>query len=152
MKTLILAAISILASVQLSSADLFGAFVGTWTQEGATPGSKVTTVYKRYQTRGLFSTTTVIIPGKDKQIGVTRYYDNGRVKGDLRRNGVVQSKLAGTWLISGRSLKTKLTVTAPMVPVFSGNIRSTLVGNSNINTVSISDNGARSMSTMIRKN
>lgn len=39
-----------------------------------------------------------------------------------------------------------------MEPVFSGNIRSTLVGNYKINTVSISDNGARSMSTMIRKN
>ena len=152
MKTLAIAAISIFASIQLCSADLFGRFVGTWTQEGVVPGSKITTVYKRFERKGLISTTTVIIPGEDKQIGVTRYYDNGKIKGDLKRNRAVQSKLSGTWSVSGNSLKAKMKVSAPMVPIFTGTIKTTLVSNSRIYTVSISENGARSSSILIRKN
>ena len=150
MKTLAIAAISIFASIQLCSADLFERFVGDWTQEGAVPGSKITTVYKRFERKGLISTTTIIIPGKDKGIGVTRYYDNGKIKGDLRRNGAVQSKLSGTWSVSGNSLKAKMKVSAPMVPIFTGTIKTTLVSANKINTVSISKNGARSSSIMIR--
>ncbi len=151
MKSLTLAAISILASVQLCRADLFGGFVGTWTQEGVVPSSKITTVYKRFERKGLISTTTVIIPGKDKEIGVTRYYDDGKIKGDLKRNGAVQSKLSGTWSVSGNSLKAKMKVSAPMVPIFTGTIKTTLVSANKISTLSISENGARSSSTMIRK-
>ena len=114
------------------------------------PGSKITTVYKRFEKKGLSSTTTIIIPGKDKGIGVTRYYDNGKIKGDLRRNGAVQSKLSGTWSVSGNSLKAKMKVSAPMVPIFTGIIKTTLVSTNKINTVSISKNGARSSSIMIR--
>lgn len=153
MKSLTLAAISILASVQLCSADLFGGFIGTWSQQGATPRTKITTVYKRFEKKGLIATTTVIIPGKSKGTGVMRYYDNGTVKGDLRRNRAVQSKFSGTWSISGRSLKTKMKVSAPLVPTFTGTIKTTLASNNNkINTVSISEDGARSSSVMIRKN
>ncbi len=152
MKSLTFAAISILASVQLCSADLFGDFIGSWTQEGVGPGTKITTVYKRFEKKGLISTTTVVIPRKDKGIAVTRYYDNGTVKGDLRRNGAVESKLSGTWSIAGRSLKTKMKVSAPLVPMFTGTIKTTLVSNNKINTVSNSEDGARSASIMIRKN
>lgn len=150
MKTLAIAAISIFASIQLCSADLFKNFIGTWTQEGVLPNSKITTVYKRFQRKGLISTTTVIIPGKDKEIGVTRYYDNGKIQGDLKRNRAVQSKLSGTWSVSGSSLKAKMKVSAPMVPIFKGTIRTTLVSNSKIFTVSMSENGARSSSIMMR--
>ena len=151
MKALTIAAISILASVQICSADLFQDFFGTWTQDGVTPGTKITTVYKRFEKKGLVATTTVVIPGQDKGIGVTRYYDNGKIKGDLKRNGAVQSKLSGTWAVSKRSLKANLKVSAPMVPIFTGTIKTTLVSNSRISTVSISEDGARSSSILVRK-
>ena len=150
MKSLAIAAISLLASLQLCRADLFRNFIGTWGQEGVTPGSKITTVYARFEKKGLISTTTVIIPGKDNGIGVTRYYDNGKIKGDLRRNGAVQSKLSGTWSVSGNSLKARMKVSAPMVPIFTGFIKTTLVSDNKISTLSISENGARSSSIMIR--
>ena len=151
MKALTIAAISILASVQICSADLFQNFFGTWTQDGVAPGTKITTVYKRFEKKGLVATTTIVIPDQDKGVGVTRYYDNGKIKGDFKRNGAVQSKLSGTWSVSKMSLKANLKVSAPMVPVFTGVIKTTLVSNTKIKTVSVAEDGARSSSSLIRK-
>lgn len=151
MKSLVIAAISILASVQLCSADLFGDFKGTWTQDGMEAGSKVTTVYKQLGKKGLIATTTIILPGVGKSVGVTRYLDNGNIKGELRRDGFVRSKLTGTWSVSGKSLKAKTKVSAPLIPTFTENVKTTLVSPNKIITVATSSTGARSSGAMSRK-
>lgn len=151
MKSLAIAAISILASVQLCSADLFARFIGTWHQNNVEAGTKITTVYKRYETRGMIATTTFIIPGISKSIGVTRYYDNGKIKGDLRRDGTIQAKRSGTWTVSDQTLKAKTKVTARLVPVFTESVTNKLVSANRISTVSTTSNGVRSASTMTRK-
>jgi hypothetical protein len=151
MKSLAIAAISILASVQLCSADLFGKFIGTWNQNGTGAGTRITTVYKRYETKGMIATTTYVIPGIAKSVGVIRYYDNGKIKGDLRRDGTVQTKRIGTWSVSGQTLKAKMKVSARLGSVFTENVTSTLVTTNQIKTVSTSSNGVRSSSAMTRK-
>ena len=151
MKSLVIAAISILASVQLCSADLFRGFIGAWNQEGVGTGTKITTIFKRFENKGMMATTTYVFPGVDKSVNVTRYYDNGTVKGFLKRNGVVQSKHSGTWWIYGQSLKSRIKVSAPLYPTFVETIKSTPVGTNKISTVSTSSNGVRSSATLTRK-
>lgn len=104
-------ALVLAASVQLCSADLFDGFFGKWTTDGLSGGSKVTTVFKRYQKKGMVSNFTVVIPGQANGIGTTRYYDNGTVKGDFKRNGTVVTRLNGTWTVTGKTLKEKVTIT-----------------------------------------
>ena len=150
MKSLAIIAISIFASVQFCSADLFGDFRGTWTQNGSEAGSKITTIYKRLGKKGLIATTTIVLPGVGKSVDVTRYFDNGKIKGELRRDGFVRSTLTGTWSVVGNSLKAKTKVSAPLFPTFKENIKTTLSKTDKITTVATSSTGASSSAVMFR--
>ena len=114
-------------------------------------GTKIITVYKRFETKGLVATTTYVVPGMATSVGVTRYYDNGKIKGDLEREGIVQSTRSGTWLTSGNTLKAKMKVSVRLFQTFSENVTSTLVTNNRINTFTANSNGARYSGTMTRR-
>lgn len=151
MKSLFIAAVSLLASVQFSSAGLFGSMVGTWTQLGTEPGSKVTTVYQRFDKTGLVATTTIILPDMKKSIGTTRYFADGRVTGKLQRDGAVRSTHSGTWSISRNTLNSRIKVVAPAFPSFIEKVRTTLVKLNKITVESTSSDGVRSAAILMRK-
>ncbi|MES2924942.1 MAG: hypothetical protein V4819_25530 [Verrucomicrobiota bacterium] len=151
MKTLLIAAASILASVQLCSADLFGKFNGTWNQNGLEPGARITTVYKRFQEKGMVATSTIVFPGVAKSTSITKYYDSGRIKGEMRRNGIAISAVSGTWSVSGDTLKAQIKVSAPFIPTSRGEVKTTLVSANKIRTVTTSSEGVRNSATMTRQ-
>jgi len=111
MKLFSTTAIVLAASAQLCCADLFAGFFGKWTTDGLSGGNKVTTTFKRYQSKGMVSNFTVITPGLANGTGTTRYYDNGKVSGDFKRGGTVVTRLQGTWQVSGKTLTENITIT-----------------------------------------
>ena len=140
MKTLIIA-IFLIASVQLCRADLFREMTGKWKLDGTDAGTKITSVYKRYQTKGLLATTTITIPGLAVGTAVTRYYDNGKVEGTIKRNGIVETTMSGTWRVYGKTLKGTVTVSGSWFPTYSQIDKATLVSANKINTLTTSEQG-----------
>lgn len=128
---------TLFTSIQFCHADLFSGFFGKWKQNGLSSGTNITTVYKRIENKGMKATTTIVIPGLEKGIGITRYHDNGKLDGEIKRGGVVETKLTGTWRISGKSLKTKMKQSGDLFEPFSQTTTTTLVNQNKITSITI---------------
>jgi hypothetical protein len=140
MKFLTIFTVSLLAFSQICKADLFNEMTGKWKQDGTDPGVKVTSVYKRYQKKGLIATTTIIIPGQAIGTAVTRYYDNGKVEGIIT-NGILETRIIGTWRVSGKTLKDNVTLSGSWFPTLTQNDTTTLVSANRINSITTSNQG-----------
>ena len=116
MKSLVLATFALVASVQISCAGLLNDLVGKWKVNGTKPGYSITTVFKKVGTKGLQSKSTIVIPGLADAKGVTNYRADGTVRGNVKRGGVVQVTLAGTWRISGNTLYEDVELTSAAFP------------------------------------
>ncbi|RYD37209.1 MAG: hypothetical protein EOP85_17765 [Verrucomicrobiaceae bacterium] len=116
MKNLILAAFTLVVSAQLSCAGLLDDLVGKWKVDDTKPGYSITTVFKRVGSKGLQSKSTIVIPGMANATGTTKYNANGTVTGNVKRGGVIQVKMTGTWRISGNTLIENVKLTSPVMP------------------------------------
>jgi hypothetical protein len=151
MKSLLITAFTLIASVQLSCAGLLADLVGKWTVDNTEPGTRITTVFKRVGTRGLQSKSTIIIPGLPNAQGVTNYKANGTVNGNVKRGGVVQVTLRGTWRISGNTLFENVEVTSVAFPAGAAqNTKVKMVNPNKLNTVSVL-NGTRTTGTLSKR-
>lgn len=150
MKNLVLAIFAIIASVQISFAGLRDDLVGKWKVNGTSSGSSVTTVFKKVGTKGLQAKSTIIIPGLATAKGVTNYRADGTVRGNVKRGGVVQVTLKGTWRISGNTLHEDVKLTSAAFPA--GATQKTKVKKVNANKLSTVSTvaGARTTGTLSR--
>ncbi|MES2440924.1 MAG: hypothetical protein V4584_17800 [Verrucomicrobiota bacterium] len=149
MKNLILSTFALLVSVQLSSASLLEDLVGKWTVNRTEPGVRITTVFKRVGKKGLVANSTTIVPGLSRSIGVTNYRANGTVSGNVKRDGVVQNTISGTWRISGNKLTETVVITSPLFGEVDQKTTVTLANPNKLKTVNILD-GSRTTGTLSR--
>jgi hypothetical protein len=147
MKNLTLIGISLLASVQLSSAGLLDDLVGKWTLNRTEPGVSITTVFTRVGNKGLRTNSKTIVPGLGTAIGVTNYNANGTVRGNVKRGGVVQTTLTGTWRITGNKLIEEVVISSPLFGEANQKTTVTLVNPNKLKTVNIL-NGDRTTGTL----
>lgn len=149
MKNLTLAAVSLLLSAQLASANLLQDLVGKWTLNRTEPGVRISTVFKRVGSKGLVANSTTIVPGLGNTIGVTNYKANGTVTGNVKRDGVVQTTLSGTWRISGNQLIEKVKLSSPLFGEIDQKTTVTLARPNKLKTVNILD-GNRTTGTLTK--
>ncbi|RYD46782.1 MAG: hypothetical protein EOP85_06760 [Verrucomicrobiaceae bacterium] len=150
MKNLVLTAFTLVASVQISCAGLIDDLVGKWKVNNTKPGYSITTVFKKVGAKGLKASSTIVIPGLANATGVTNYKANGTVNGTVKRDGVVQVRLSGTWRVSGNTLIEDVKLTSPALPA--GGTQKTkvkLVNANKLSTVS-TVNGSRTTGTLAR--
>ncbi|MES2477003.1 MAG: hypothetical protein V4640_14560 [Verrucomicrobiota bacterium] len=149
MKNLTLAAVSLLLSAQLASANLLQDLVGKWTLNRTEPGVRISTVFKRVGNKGLVANSTTIVPGLGTAIGVTHYKANGTVTGNVKRDGTVQTTLSGTWRISGNQLIEKVKISSPLFGEIDQKTTVTLARPNKLKTVNILD-GTRTTGTLTK--
>lgn len=150
MKNLVFTAFAFIASVQLSCAGLLDDLVGRWKLNNTDPGVNITTVFKKVGAKGLQAKSTIIIPGIATANGVTNYKANGTVNGNVKRGGVVQVTLTGTWRISGNTLIENVQLTSVAFPAgATQNTKVKLVNARKLSTVS-KLNGSRTTGTLSR--
>lgn len=150
MKNLAIAVFMLAASVQISCAGLLNDLVGKWKVNNTDPGTSITTVFKKVGTKGLQSKSTIVISGLPTAKGVTNYRANGTVQGKIKRGGVTQVTLSGTWRISGNTLHEDVKLTSAAFP--GGATQKTTVkkvGANKLSTVS-KLNGTRTTGTLSR--
>ncbi len=150
MKNLVLATFALVASVQMSCAGLFNDLVGKWKVTNTRPGYSITTVFKKVGSKGLKRTSTIVIPGLANAKDVTNYNANGTVNGTIKRGGVVQVTLEGTWRVSGNTLIEDVELTGVAYP--GGATQKTKVKKVNINKLSTVStiNGTHTTGTLAR--
>ncbi len=145
MKKLLTIAISLLASVQLSSADLIANLVGKWKSNNAGPSAELIIDFKRLGKNGFVYKSTLSIPGQPNTTGVISYKGNGTTRGTVNHGGVVAT-VTGTWRITGKTF-TETSVITSLVGITNTTSRSTLINPREIRVNSVV-NGTRSSGTL----
>jgi len=149
MKTILLA---VLLSAIACQADVTDKLIGKWsgtataTSNGTAVSQKMTIVYKRYEGTGLHAVTTIQVSGQ-KMIGISRYHKNGKVEGELKRNGAVVAVISGTWTATNKVLTTSVKAEG-LFPSFRSNSKSTLVAPDKINLSGSTSTGERSVGSL----
>lgn len=155
MKTQIKVVSLAIISIQVCCADVTSKLVGTWsgtataTSNGAAISQKTSTVYKRYEGTGLSAVTTIRVSGQ-KLIGTSRYHKNGRVEGDLKRNGSTVAVISGTWSATPKVLITNVRAEG-LFPTFRSNSKITLVARGKLSVSGTTSTGERSVGSLTRR-
>lgn len=145
MRKLLTIAVSLLASVQLSSADLIANLVGKWKSNNTGPNAELIVNFKRLGTKGFVYKSTLSIPGQPSTTGVISYQGNGTTRGTVNHGGLVAT-VTGTWRITGNTFSETSVITSR---IGTTNImsRSTLINPRKIRVNSVV-NGASSVGTL----
>lgn len=155
MKSLILAALSIATAAQLSAVELPSKLLGTWsgtvtvTENGKATAQKTTTTYRKNGKTGYIATTTIKAGGITGK-GITRYYKNGKLDGELKIDGDVIAVASGTWSASKTTLKEDVKAVG-LFSSFRTQSKTTLTSSSRITLTGKTDTGERSVGVLIRK-
>ncbi len=156
MKTLLIIAGAIVASLQLAVADLRDDLIGKWSGtatanvNGVLVPEKITVVFKKYQNVGLIVTTTIQIKGRPTSIGVARYRDNGVVDGEMKINGSVVAVLKGEWGMGRKKITQEVVARGIIKPM---RIKSgyTLTSKNRLTSSSKATGGTRAIAVLTRK-
>ena len=139
-------------SIQVCCADVTSKLIGKWsgtataTSNGAAISQKISTVYKRYEGTGLSAVTTIQVSGQ-RLIGTSRYHKNGKVEGDLKRNGSTVAVISGTWSATSKVLTANVKAEG-LFPTFRSNSRSMLVAPGKLSISGTTSTGERSVGSL----
>ena len=145
MKTISMIAVSLLASLQLSSADLIASLVGKWKSNNTGPNAELIVNFKRLGTKGFVYKSTLSIPGLPSTTGVVNYRGNGTTRGTVNHGGV-SGTVTGTWRIRGNTF-TETSVITSRIGTTNTTSRSKLINPRKIIVNSVV-NGASSVGTL----
>lgn len=145
MKKLLTIAVSLLASVQFSSADLIASLVGRWKSNNTGPNAELNVEFTRLGRKGFVYQSTLSTPSQPDSTGVVNYRGNGTVRGTVNHGGVIAT-IAGTWRIRGNTFIETSVITS-RVATTNLRTRSTLVNPRKINVNSVV-NGTSSVGTL----
>lgn len=96
----------LLLVLESSYGGIIEQLLGKW--NGNIPNTTETVVFKRFEGDGLISVTTFKIDGQSTVMkGTTKYYPSGKLKGEVKHDGITTATLSGTWSISKGTLRSK---------------------------------------------
>ena len=111
MRNVLTIAVSLLASVQLSSADLIANLVGKWKSNDTGPNAELIVNFKRLGKKGFVYKSTLSSPGQPNTTGVVNYNGNGTTRGTVNHGGVTAT-VTGTWRITGNTFSETSVITS----------------------------------------